>query len=82
MQRDHPPLDGQNSEPVAAVQHVFPKAAVRNGWKGRNPNRPFAAGMIVVSIADKLDLGQFRSCWYYLSIQYRTLGANYAKGFP
>jgi hypothetical protein len=42
---------GQNGESVAALQHNLPEAAVRNGLKGRNPNRPFAAGVFDVSVA-------------------------------
>jgi hypothetical protein len=35
----------------AALRQDFPEAAVRNGLKGRNPNRPFAAGEFDVSVA-------------------------------
>ncbi len=52
MQRDRPPLDDQNSELVAAVRHVFPKAAVQNCQNGRNLNRTFAASVMDVSVAD------------------------------
>ncbi|WP_212580136.1 hypothetical protein [Roseovarius gaetbuli] len=55
MQRDRPPLDDKNSELVAAVRHVFPKAAVQNCQNGRNLNRTFAASVMDVSVADGVD---------------------------
>jgi hypothetical protein len=53
VQRNLPPLGGQVAEPVAALQHGFSKAAVQNGLTGRNLNRPFAAHVSDVSVADK-----------------------------
>ena len=52
MQRVSPPLDAENLEPVAAVRHVFQKAAVQNCQNGRNPNRSYAAPVTDVSHAD------------------------------
>ena len=55
----------QERDSFAALRQDFPEAAVRNGLKGRNPNRPFAAGEFDVSVA-----GQGRS-------RYRGNGACY-----
>ena len=43
---------GQDSRRDAAVQYDFPEAAIRYTLRGRIPNRPFAASVSNVSVAD------------------------------
>jgi hypothetical protein len=53
MQRNFPSRDNQVSQPEAAAQHSFPKAAIEIVQIGRNPNRSFAARVIDVSHAGR-----------------------------
>jgi len=53
VQRNFSTRDNQISQPDAAAQHGFPKAAIEFIQVGRNPNRPYAAPVTDVSHADK-----------------------------
>ena len=56
MHRNLPTRDNQISQPDAAAQHRFPKAAIELVQIGRNPNRSYAAPVTDVSHADKTRL--------------------------
>jgi len=51
VQRNFPTRDNQISQPDAAAQHRFPKAAIELVQIGRNPNRSYAAPVTDVSHA-------------------------------
>jgi hypothetical protein len=53
MQRNFPSRDNQISQPDAAAQHGFPKAAIEIVQIGRNPNRSYAAPVTDVSHAGR-----------------------------
>ncbi|WP_417733797.1 hypothetical protein, partial [Roseovarius sp.] len=53
LQHNSPDPPNQEGDSFAALRQDSPEAAVRNGLKGRNPNRSFAAGVFDVSVADK-----------------------------
>jgi hypothetical protein len=53
VQQNFPTRDNQISQPDAAAQHRFPKAAIELVQIGRNPNRSYAAPVTDVSHADE-----------------------------
>ena len=53
LQHNSPDPPDQERDNFAALRQDFPEAAVRNGLKGSNPNRPFAAGVFDVSVAGR-----------------------------
>ena len=58
VQRNFPTRDNQISQPDAAAQHRFPKAAIELVQIGRNPNRSYAAPVTDVSHADYVAIDQ------------------------
>jgi len=52
MQQIKPPRINQVGARGVAMQHGFPEAAIQNREIGCNPNRPFAAHVSDVSVAD------------------------------
>ena len=61
MQHNSPDPPLQERDNFAARRQRFSAAAVRNGPKDRNPNRPFAAGVFGVSVANFATCGSYYS---------------------
>ena len=64
-QQNSPDPPDQERDNFSARRQDFSEAAVRNGLKGRNPNRPFATGVFYVSVAAQFPVDVFQKPRYY-----------------